>query len=148
MTDKEKQIEEIANAICSYCKGMTEEECERGKECCEWRLHEARSYYEQGYRKIPEGSVVLSKEEYDELKGRAEEVFNEMTERMKAEIKIEKKMGNRKVEQSRKETAREIIIALVGHTLTEDGWSWTISIEDVKWLTEKYGIEIKEIMKK
>lgn len=59
MKDKEKQIEEIMNTIddCSwvtdedYCDGM----CERCR---------AKRLYEQGYRKLPEDSVVLSREEY------------------------------------------------------------------------------------
>lgn len=61
--------------------------------------------YGNNYRKLPEDSVVLSREEYEKLKGRAEEVFNEMTERMKAEVKIAKKMG---IIKGRKETAEKI----------------------------------------
>ena len=63
MKDKEKQIEEMAKIMCSPCPD--------GKECsgtwCYKRVLDcANEFYEQGYRKLPEDSVVLSSEEYEE----------------------------------------------------------------------------------
>ena len=43
--------------------------------------------------------VVLTESQYNELKERAQDVFDEMSERMKAEVLIEKKMGQRKLER-------------------------------------------------
>lgn len=53
MNDKEKQIEQMAKDIVRSA-GLDV----YGK---------AQYYHEQGYRKIPEGSVVLSREEYEKL---------------------------------------------------------------------------------
>ena len=43
--------------------------------------------------------LVLTENQYNELKTRAQDVFDEMSERMKAEVLIEKKMGQRKLER-------------------------------------------------
>ena len=43
--------------------------------------------------------LVLTEGQYNELKERAQDVFDEMSERMKAEVLIEKKMGRRKLER-------------------------------------------------
>lgn len=101
MKYKEKQIEEMAQCKNSY--SLICSECGLKGGCERYIL--AKELYEQGYRKLTD-SIVLSKEEYDELKGRAEEVFNEMTERMKAEVKIAKKMG---VIKGSKETAEKFL---------------------------------------
>jgi hypothetical protein len=97
----------------------------------------AERHYEQGYRKIPDGSVVLTKEEYNELKSRAEEVFNEMTERMKAEVKIAKRMG---VIKGSKETAKEILKEVKSLLFPEEAdlLAWLVAIAD------KYGVEVEE----
>lgn len=119
MTDKER-IEEMANAICFYCKELTEEnECFNGKECYEWRLKEARAYYEQGIRKIPEGSVIVSKqvwEEHIENREKTNKIFEERV---------------------RKETAREILLWLKEHC---DYTGFTI-IE--AYFKETFGVDIK-----
>ena len=70
---KKEMIEEMAKVMC----GNDCEEC--AKETAQWRgcslkkakaeecliKKEAKLLYNAGYRKIPEGSVVLSKEEYE-----------------------------------------------------------------------------------
>lgn len=84
------------------------------------------------FQKLSEDSLVLTNKEFDELKGRAEEVFNEMTERMKAEVKIAEKMGGIK---ARKETAREIFkelkVKLKGY----------IGLNYLDELAKQYGVE-------
>lgn len=112
MTEQE-QIEEMAKLMCIDTSNRGE--CEK----CSFTPHKvfgftyqcskydnAEAIYNAGYRKLPEDSVVLSKEAYEKLKGRAEEVFNEMTERMKAEVKIAKRIG---VVKGSKETAEKIL---------------------------------------
>lgn len=63
--NREKQIEEMAKAICSACNdGMAT--CNRKP--CLLAIEEATAVFELGYRKLPEDSVVLSREEYEGLK--------------------------------------------------------------------------------
>ena len=78
----------------------------------------------QGYRKIPNGAVVLTKEEYIRLASyiseeRAREIFHEETEKLKEAI--------------RKETAREILDEVAKHY----GGSWLVE------LYRKYGVEVE-----
>ena len=71
MKDEEKQIEEMAKMLVKqgnlHCDNTVCSECEYSEEneeiTCQSKLV-ATLIYEQGYRKLPEGSVVLSMEEY------------------------------------------------------------------------------------
>ena len=68
---KEKQIEEMAQDICSFCvKTNVEETCQGDKSsyCFSKRLEEATYAFNLGYRKINENEVVISKEKYERLK--------------------------------------------------------------------------------
>ena len=60
--DKKKQIEEMATVI----SGNTELDTVEFYDA----LKTAKSLYNAGYRKIPEGSVVMTKFEYEGLKAR------------------------------------------------------------------------------
>ena len=93
--------------------------------------------YGNNYRKLPEDSVVLSREEYEKLKGRAEEVFNEMTERMKAEVKIAKKMG---IIKGRKETAEKIYC--MADEICTGGQNDGDKI--LAMIKEQYGVKVEE----
>lgn len=105
MTEQE-QIEEMAN--CNPCYERYGKCPMKDKTTCtDWTR--AVNRYEQNYRKIPEGSVVLTKDEYKKLKALPEKVHDEMEERMKEEVSIEKRMGYKIAEKVRKETAREIL---------------------------------------
>ena len=73
---RQEQIEEISKGIhrvCTACSGEMFDEytCDR----CQAKL-----LIEKGYRKLPEDSVVLSREEICELKCQAEEDFNKAYE--------------------------------------------------------------------
>ena len=61
MKDKQKQIEEMAQ--CKNNFGFTCGECSYKTSVCE-RYKLAEELYNAGYRKIPEGSVVLTDKEY------------------------------------------------------------------------------------
>lgn len=63
-TSKEKQIEEMAKEICIKCKDITY--CSHEK--CTMCYKVAEELISQGYRKLLEDSVVLSREEYRCLK--------------------------------------------------------------------------------
>ena len=60
--DKQKQIEEMGNIVFKS----------RYKNDYIFPLKAANELYNAGYRKIPENAVVLTREEYEELKSLAE----------------------------------------------------------------------------
>lgn len=64
MKDKEKQIEEIAKVMCSTCLSV-EQPCYMKNQPCSLTKKQAQALYEQGYRKLPEDSVVFSREEWE-----------------------------------------------------------------------------------
>ena len=70
MKEQEKQIKEMAKEIGNTwlvdLEGNTKDVCEVLDEVDIKDI--ARELYEKGYRKLPEDSVVLSKEEYEKLK--------------------------------------------------------------------------------
>ena len=129
--EENKQIEEMAK----YIKTANEINCIRTCDNCEYynddskciSFGQAIALYNAGYRKIPEGSVVLSREEYERLLTRP---LNAMGDLVIGKIKNKKKCGYDKDDicvnsdsehltdycplkeelvQARKETAREII---------------------------------------
>lgn len=81
----------------------------------------ATNFYNAGYRKIPEGGAILSKEENEKW-----------VEWLEMNIK-----------KARKEMAREIIQLLDGHQFEDDGWTWSVSKRDLKFIAKKYGVEIE-----
>lgn len=69
----DKQIEEMTNDLCDIdCKGMKCNDCDSYG--CEYRM-QAEALYNAGYRKIPEGAIILTRAEIDAL--------NEYSERIK-----------------------------------------------------------------
>ena len=108
--NREKQIEEMAKVLCEHCKELWgEDSCPRlplsneeyfdkecfDKECFEYRLEQVEKFYKEGYRKINDNEVVISKEEYDELINlqltHAEDLTNAIQsyEEKKADLKLE-----------------------------------------------------------
>lgn len=67
--DKQKQIEEMARTTCNYNAKNFEScvECIKGGLLSCDRLVQAEKLYNAGYRKIPEGAVVLTREEFESL---------------------------------------------------------------------------------
>ena len=78
------------------------------------------------------------KEENERLRKRPEMVYAEMTERLKAEVAIEKRMGREKAEKVRKETAKEILQEIYNEI---DYYSCQPAIEQ---LAKRYGVEVEE----
>jgi radical SAM superfamily enzyme YgiQ (UPF0313 family) len=67
--DKQQQIEEMVQSVCDCYLPALGVCCLDNKPCdrrCSFGSS-ALLFYNAGYRKIPEGSVVLSKEEYEQL---------------------------------------------------------------------------------
>ena len=76
--DKQKQIDEMAKIIgCDTC----DKDCPNRCAFCSANVKkEAEMLYNEGYRKIPEGAVVLTKEEHKKLKhgsGTLEKLYNQ-----------------------------------------------------------------------
>ena len=133
---KQEQIEDMAkerNEIKDLMKLL--DKCVSLNPMCKSEV--ATVVYGNNYRKLPEDSVVLSREEYEKLKGRAEEVFNEMTERMKAEVKIAKKMG---IIKGRKETAEKIYC--MADEICTGGQNDGDKI--LAMIKEQYGVKVEE----
>lgn len=101
---KQEQIAEMAVLGCvRNPQAHTAEECAK----CDFKhgmcnaYRHAEALYNAGYRKLPEDSVVLSREEYEKLK-------------MLEECHITCEDMLEFVEKARKETAEEILNAVVG----------------------------------
>lgn len=104
--DKKKQIEEMLKLMCEEYGNMCGE-CESGITCAN-ELH-AKRLYKAGYRKIPEGAVVLTREEYEER----EKKIREQAQIESVEIYTNALIAERA--KARKETAREILQWLKEH---------------------------------
>ena len=63
MEDKEKQITEMAKTMCFQANSCTVKSCVQVN--CE-KTWLAENLYNAGYRKLPEDSVVLSREEFED----------------------------------------------------------------------------------
>ena len=147
-----KQIEEMANI-------STKEEIDarnrRGKEKDELRqalLHYATAeasggikslidcegcafylYENLGYRKIPEDSVVLSREEYDELTLTKQSIFDMLEERD---------------DKARKETAKEIIDMLIPNCeVCDENWHkgcLCLRAMIAEKIVKQFGVEVEK----
>ena len=96
----------------------------------------ATELYQQGYRKLPENAVVLSREEYEQLlKGIHTTNYTAMLYKVHTEriIELEKRLCN-SYEQARKETAKKII------TIIKDYYG---DISVIAKITEQFGLEVK-----
>lgn len=104
--NRQEQIEEIARDVCKNVntKMCADGTCPKTWEC-PYSNTMAKILIKKGYRKIPEGSVVLSIEEVNEFR------------KDSAEVKF---LKNKIIEQARKETARDIFNKIKIKVLTED----------------------------
>ena len=128
--DKQKQIEEMAHNLCLNERDC--EDCERNGVCLAYST--ATIIYNAGYRKIPEGAVVLTKFEYDE---------------MLADVTASKKKLARIIDSAKskgqKETAKEILNTVkelhTENTGEEFGCDW-LGTQLIK-LAQRYGVEVE-----
>ena len=116
-----QMIEEMAYIIYRY--GQTYDDCVDGAEhtLAKWLIN-------AGYRKIPEGAVVLTKEEHEELQ-KGVKTYN-YTAMFKEQDAYRWEQGYL---QGRKETAKEI--------LQEGKYCLSKSLQD--WIKERYDVEVK-----
>lgn len=100
-------------------------------------LEIAEIFIKKGYRKIPEGSVVLSKEEYE-----GKEIVVEMSGGHKLRLTVGKfgEMSRILEESTRKETAKEIFQSL-NHLIIKDKTTPLWVKETIKEIAKQYGVE-------
>lgn len=138
MNDK-KQIDEIAKLMCTYPQCIHHNiigEC-ANTEC--QTVDFAENLYKQGYRKVPEDSVVLLKEEYNALlseQKRLKEIINRIP------------CGYELKEKTRKATAREFVNTIywkaVKHIKGKDKSECfiEISFDKLDEIAKQFGVEI------
>lgn len=124
MKDKEKQIKELHRLLCK--KGFDGENSR------------AKFIYNQGYRKLPEDSVVLSREEYDGKK-----IVVEMSGGHKLRLSVGKfgEMSKILEEEIRKETA-EKIFSFIKHYFVDR--TLVLNEFTFKLIAKQFGVEIKD----
>lgn len=157
----EEMIEEMAKIQCDSCKKYTgeSEDC-NSAECLFLRKKYANELIKQDYRKIPEGSVVLTKEEYERLKG-CENTIKRFSKISPTEAEVENKALKEEIAiilaqkknvwelyreavgesiEARKETAKEILSLATKH---DNGYETDMTrfIGDLK---KQYGVDIKD----
>ena len=141
MIDEKKQIEEMA-VICGGCKNTCDECFEsyeklflkkiknREKHC--QAIAHSKNLYKQNYRKIPEGAVVLTREEYEEQ----EKKIREQAQIESVEIYKNALIAERA--KARKETAREIIEYLQDNGRKYETWYLIYELK------KQCGVEVEE----
>lgn len=125
MTDKEKLVKETENAreiTLLIEKGFLQWAGDIHK--TQWEFYEDTAYeiLDNGYRKVSEGAVILTKEEYDRFEETKNDTIQKKEEYIKGLMELKKEKEN-----IRKDTAREIIKDID---------------EIVKFLKEKYKVEV------
>lgn len=116
MTEKEKAIEEMAKCYCDYCMKQTgERECKNQNDKSCRVFWDCEFYYNAGYRKIPEGAVVI------------------LPEDKKIQF-VTLSFYEEQVKNARKETAREVL-----DKVDYESNGQTKQITDL--LRRKYGVE-------
>ena len=125
MNDKQ-QIEEIFKIVsinCGECYTCKFNDMRRFGNCTDYLI--TNELYKQGYRKIPENAVVLTREEWE---------------------KDFSSQFNKGYEKGSKETAREIIHYMRTEIVNylSDSELDEFNTLDVQYLAKKYGVEVEE----
>ena len=130
MKDKEKQIEEMAKDYYGYSIDL-EDDCK----------FVAEEMYNKGYRKLTEGSVVLSRDNYNRLK-RDSELFEELVKK-KAHLETVIELSNAQYEKVLEENKSLLrLISLIDDLPEEslldlDKWIEAIKAKECKETAEK-----------
>lgn len=133
------QIEEMAIgleeefALCGTLSSCGTKRCSR---CF------SKYLYEQGYRKLPEDSVVLTKEEYEMLINQYKNLeikYSNLSDNYRL-CKDANEVLKYNVVTTRKETAKEILNRINEYNLD---YNWDLKVEFIK-LCEDYGVEVED----
>ena len=131
---KQEQIDEMARKICIFThhwkRYKTCKECFEANEYACQTYKNCKAFIEEGYRKLPEDSVVLSREELNDLEYKAysrgvcfasEKVFEQK-------------------EKASKETAEKIYTKIKDSFLMNSNNRYALKL----WIKQQFGLEIKE----
>ncbi len=140
------EIEKMARKICP--RSYTWDTCEG---CLEYH-HATRCYYHEyaeafineGYRKVDEDSVVLSKEEYEDYK---KHVDNCIEEYYRGQHEAEVYYKNIQISRERKETAEKILQPLYNACKEDTYGQVVVDFAILENLAKQFGVEIKEYEK-
>lgn len=140
MMDKQKQIEEMARTTCNYNAKNFEScvECIKGGLLSCDRLVQAEKLYNAGYRKIPEGAVVLTRKDREE--------FNELYRSALQRVEKWEKLCGIKIKETRKKTAEKFAERLK-EKLEENSPIAEYDLEDLEFDGETIQECIDEICK-
>ena len=131
MKDKEKQIEEMREHICIGCSGKP---CGEYCDKCKFVAEELLKHYQL---KLPEDSIMLTREEYDSLKLEIQQAHNKGV-RVGFDLK-EFKINSIKQKAS-KETAEKILNFIDSEDIGFSCERYRLK----QLLKEQFGVEIKE----
>ena len=121
-------IEEIKQKVCIACG-----KCKELKGDCYLAKNVASILIGTDYRKIPDGAVVLTKEEYAEIKNVLKVSHSYM-------VKETYRLG-----QARKETAREIFNKLLNLCYDDDHPRGSVAAGEIRYIAKReYGVEVDE----
>lgn len=128
---KARSIEEMAKIMCGNdCEECAKESAEFYKQTLEEARNNkcllkncAKTLYNAGYRKLPEDSVVLSREEY---------------------IDLSRNYVGEQVAQARKETAEKILQPLYDACKEDTYGQVVVDFAIIENLAKQFGLEIKE----
>ena len=149
--EREKMIEEMTTFL--KCCNHLCHECDRAKQlssvhgCIVFSI--SKTLYNAGYRKIPDGAVVLTKEKYEKLKNKSpfavikydEDKMKEIAKEAAKNIVLEfTEKGKDKI---CKETAKEILN--MGEKLYEMSYHKSNAMPRlIEWIKVEYGVEVEE----
>lgn len=149
---KKTIIEELTRNVADYiakCNALCNTRSCHNCDLYGWKMdchnvYIAKGLYEQGYRKLSEDSVVLSREEYDNLKLEIQKAHHKG---VRVGFDLTKYKEN-SIEQARKETAREILHKIYEqlskyeavNEIDYDCW-----VDDVLYeIVKQYGVDLGE----
>lgn len=153
--EEQKQIEEMREHICIGCSGKP---CGEYCDKCKFVAEELLKHYQP---KLPKDSVVLSREELQEIIVKAKVKEREKISELKKEIKelykllIQEKEGsfwdgvNEGILKGSKETAEKIFNQIIWYAVKRIGQTsndsyYQISFDRLNELAKQFGVEIKE----
>lgn len=146
MTDRERRIVEVVKI---YTKGVCDNDdailyaIQHGGYADVVRLCDAL---------ITDGAAVLTKEEYEDIQARMAYLQEEIGKLLRGDnvsvsareygqLLYANENAKKEIDKAVEERTIAIIRDLIGHKLEDDGWTWVISKNDVKFLEEKFNVE-------
>ena len=159
MTDDKKQIEEMATVIFKRGVALDGVDFAFGLKGSDHFDRIAKALYSVGCRIIPEGAVVLTREEYEKLGLVVETIQEYGTENGQIVLLKERKTVKKQTDfsellnqetkmlqiaQARKETAREVICKVIQYADLINEHTMTVYTKRLKEIAKQYGVEVDD----